>query len=277
MPIQPRLGRAGSDRQEMGAPLPCLITMPHSHYCEKARWALDLAKVSYLEEPHLPVFHRIYTARHKGTSVPLLVTPSGTCTGSAEIVRYAHRNCASAGLIPEDPERRGAALSLESYFDRELGPATRTWAYFQLQHAQPVLNRIVSRGVPLLEQRLTPLVMTIATRLIGRAYNVNAESAYAALRRVWEIFEEVARSLFRRNTLVQGGEITVADITFAALASPVLLPANFGGACPSIDELPEPMRTEVECFRDSRAGAHALRLYETRRRVDVVANTDKVA
>ena len=28
-----------------------LVTIPFSHYCEKARWALDLAQIPYREKP----------------------------------------------------------------------------------------------------------------------------------------------------------------------------------------------------------------------------------
>ena len=34
-----------------------LITIPISHYCEKARWALDRARQPYVEVRHLPLFH----------------------------------------------------------------------------------------------------------------------------------------------------------------------------------------------------------------------------
>ena len=39
-----------------------LITMPHSHYAEKARWALDWLAMPYREEPHVPLLHRLATA-----------------------------------------------------------------------------------------------------------------------------------------------------------------------------------------------------------------------
>lgn len=38
---------------------PKLVTIAFSHYCEKARWALDLSpwRDVYLEDSHMPVFH----------------------------------------------------------------------------------------------------------------------------------------------------------------------------------------------------------------------------
>ena len=36
-----------------------LVTIPISHYCEKARWALDRAGIPYREERHVQGIHRI--------------------------------------------------------------------------------------------------------------------------------------------------------------------------------------------------------------------------
>ena len=52
--------------------LAVLITIPLSHYCEKARWALDRAALPYREEPHIPLIHRLATKRNDGGTVPVL-------------------------------------------------------------------------------------------------------------------------------------------------------------------------------------------------------------
>src|SRR4051812_44721934 len=51
-----------------------LITIPISHYCEKARWALDRAGLDYVERPHLQVFHWAAVRRAGGgKTAPVLV------------------------------------------------------------------------------------------------------------------------------------------------------------------------------------------------------------
>jgi glutathione S-transferase len=39
-----------------------LITIPISHYCEKARWALERAGLPYREERHVQGIHRRISA-----------------------------------------------------------------------------------------------------------------------------------------------------------------------------------------------------------------------
>jgi hypothetical protein len=53
-----------------------LHAIPYSHFCEKARLALDLCKVDYVEHDHPPVLHMfssLYNSSGKETSTPLLV------------------------------------------------------------------------------------------------------------------------------------------------------------------------------------------------------------
>ncbi len=42
-----------------------LVTIPISHFCEEARWALDRAGVEYVEQPHLQLVH-VIAARSVG-------------------------------------------------------------------------------------------------------------------------------------------------------------------------------------------------------------------
>src|SRR5882724_491215 len=66
---------------------PVLITIPISHYCEKARWALDRAGVSYQERAHLQVLHWIPVARAGGKkTAPVLVWGDRVFADSADIV-----------------------------------------------------------------------------------------------------------------------------------------------------------------------------------------------
>ena len=50
-----------------------LVTIAFSHFCEKARWALDHAGVRYVEERYAPVAHLVGTVP-RGVARP----PRGT-------------------------------------------------------------------------------------------------------------------------------------------------------------------------------------------------------
>ncbi|HEX6620783.1 MAG TPA: glutathione S-transferase N-terminal domain-containing protein, partial [Solirubrobacteraceae bacterium] len=111
-----------------------LVTIPISHYCEKARWALDRAGIAYREERHVQIVHRVASRRAGGGgTVPVLVAPEGVFARSADIVAYADRHTEpGARLYPEQPEPRAEVVALERDFDADLGPEGRRWMYFHI-------------------------------------------------------------------------------------------------------------------------------------------------
>lgn len=125
-----------------------LITIPLSHYCEKARWALDRVALPYVEQPHAPLLRRLATKRHDGGPVPVLVHEGRRFTDSTEILMHADATCGGDLLYPLDAALRGEITSLEEWFDTELGPHVRRWAYAQLLPQAKLLRSTWSRGVP---------------------------------------------------------------------------------------------------------------------------------
>jgi glutathione S-transferase len=96
------------DRSAILAPVLRLITIPISHYSEKARWALERAEMRYREERHVQGIHRVAARRAGGGStVPVLVTPDGAIGRSGEILAWVdERTPAGQRLFPAEPEAR---------------------------------------------------------------------------------------------------------------------------------------------------------------------------
>lgn len=242
-----------------------LITMPHSHYSEKARWALDRLSLPYRERPHAPLLHRLATTRNGGSSVPVLIHGAAHFTDSTDIL--AHTDAVRGGdmLYPRNAGLRQEVEALETQFDEALGPHTRRWAYAQLLPERGQLRRAMSRGVPPFEAALLPVIMPGVVRLVRAALRITPESAARSLERVREVFDDVDGRLGDGRRFLVGERFTAADLTFAALAAPVLFPAGYRAAYPALDDVPAAMRDEVLRLRDTAAGAFALRLYRQER------------
>src|SRR5215208_7126088 len=121
-----------SHRRARTATYPCarvlrLVTIPISHYCEKARWALERAGIPYREERHVQIVHRVASRRAGGGgTVPVLVAPEGVFAQSADILAYADGHTAPATrLYPEAPRLHAEVVALERDFDADLGPEGR--------------------------------------------------------------------------------------------------------------------------------------------------------
>src|SRR5688500_662790 len=101
-----------------------LLTIPISHYCEKARWALDRAGIAYEEERHVQGVHQIVARRAGGgTTVPVLVTRDRVFTESEAILRFADEHVAPhRRLFPADADERREVEALCRELDEGLGP-----------------------------------------------------------------------------------------------------------------------------------------------------------
>ncbi len=242
-----------------------LITMPHSHYSEKARWALDRLALSYREEPHVPLLHRLATTRNGGGSVPVLVHGPSRFVDSTDIVVHADAVGGGDLLYPRDATLRREVEALEERFDEEFGPHTRRWAYAQLLPETRLLRRAMSRGVPRLEASLLSVMMPWVLGLIRARLRITPESAQRSIERVRGFFREVGDRLGDGRRFLVGERFTAADLTFAALAAPALFPAGCRAAYPTLDAVPATMREEALRLRDTQAGQFALRLFSQER------------
>jgi glutathione S-transferase len=242
-----------------------LITVSLSHYCEKARWALDRVVLPYREEPHAPLLHRLATRRNNGGTVPVLVHGSSRLTDSTDIL--VHADAVSGGdlLYPRDAALRREVDAFEEQFDTQLGPHTRRWAYQQLLPHTKLLRSLWSSQAPPLEATLLPVIAPLVRRLVRAAYKITPESAQRSLDRVRSVFSDVDKHLSDGRRFLTGNRFTAADLTFAALAAPVLFPVECRAVLPALDAVSVPMREQVLQFRNTLAGCFALRLFSQER------------
>ncbi len=240
-----------------------LITIPFSHYCEKARWALDRCNVRYEEDGHLPLFHYLANRRAGASrTVPVVVDGDLLITDSSRIVAWADSR--KPGTLIPTGERRTEALALEDDFDQKLGPATRRWAYYHLL-PRTDLDHVITRGVPRWQALALKAVRPIAVGLLKRGLKIDAAGVERSRQRIEDTFAAVAARLADGRRYLTGDRFTVADLTFAALASPILLPREHPFGLPAAEEFPAEPRTQLVAWRDSVAGAFAARLYAEHR------------
>ena len=242
-----------------------LITIPLSHYCEKARWALDRVALPYREEPHAPLLHRLATKRSERGTVPVLVHGRRRFSDSTEILKHVDTVCGGDLLYPLDADLRRDVDALEERFDKELGPHTRRWAYGQALQQTNSLRSLWARDVPPLEASVIQVITPLVRRLVRMGYKITPENAQRSLERVRGELRQVDDLLSDGRRFLAGERFTAADLTFAALAAPVLLPAECRAVQPALDDVPAQMRDEILRFRETDAGRFALRMFTQER------------
>jgi glutathione S-transferase len=250
------------------AETPVLITIPISHFCEKARWALDRASISYRERAHLQGFHWIPVARAGGKkTAPVLVCGDRVFADSAEIVEEASaRSDPNRALFPADPAAAAEVRALQRDFDEVLGPEGRRWMYFELRGRRDIAIAYACTGVPAWQRRGLPLAYPLVSRIIDRYLDITPASAERSEAEVRASFDRVAERLSDGRPYLCGERFTAADLTFASLSAPLLMPPQYGVPLPQPDELPPAMAAKVHEFRAHPAGAHAMKMFRVERR-----------
>lgn len=245
-----------------------LITIPISHFCEKARWALDRAGVAYRERAHLQMLHRIAVKRAGGgMTVPVLVYGDMVLADSADIVAFADAQAPPARrLYPEDPQLAAEVRALERDFDERLGPHGRRWMYEHMRGERALVKRYAPTGVPAWQRLGLPVAYGTVARMIDRYLDITPATAASSLVQVRATFDEIAERLRDGRRYLVGDEFTAADLTFSALTAAVLMPPQYGVPLPQPHELPADMGAVVDELRAHPAGQHALAMFRDERR-----------
>jgi glutathione S-transferase len=243
-----------------------LVTIPISHYCEKARWALERAGIPYREERHVQGIHRFASRRAGGAgTVPVLVTPGGALGESEEILAWVDdRLPPERRLIPADADERAEVVRLSRRFDERLGPTGRRLMYVHMLAQPDLMLRYNNAGVPRWEDRVLRHGWPLAVRWARRELAITPGIEVADEAAVWEEFDFVADQLADGRPHLCGDRFTGADLTFAALAAASVVPPRYGTPLPQPDELPEHTSALVTRTREHPAGRYALKLFAER-------------
>lgn len=245
------------------------ITMPISHFCEKVRWALDRQGVPYQEEAQVPLFHALATLPATGfrkRTVPVLIDENPgarhVLTDSTDCLRYlASRYGASWLYAP--PE----AAKLEEELDTEMGPHSRRFFYFHMLTRPDAVIALLSRGTTPLRARVLSALFPLLIRVMRKEMRIDEAGASRSLDKLRHQFDRVNERLRDGRRYLCGDTLSAADLTFAALSAPLIVPPGYARIeLPDLATMPEPLRTEIQRTRATPAGQLTLRLYTEDRR-----------
>jgi len=223
--------------------MPILHVFLISHYCEKARWALDLCGVNYQVNLLSPLAHaktakRIGAAR---SALPILQIGSKIIQGSSEIIAWANTQAktnSKQGLLitPESSQ-------IEKRLDDVLGLHVRRWYYSEsLIDCPEIVKPVFAQGSGLIGRMTLNLawpkvVATMIKRMdLGRAQESESQ-AIVVSELDWLDSLLVDESSEHKNFLV-GDMLSNADIAAASLIAPMFCPPNH----PAVDLMNLPPR-----------------------------------
>jgi glutathione S-transferase len=250
-----------------------LITIGFSHYCEKARWALDHAGLEYREDDHVPLFHwrASFGAGGKRT-VPVLVVPATAgapervLKDSNEILHFADEQSApQRRLFPAEPALRAEVEALVADFDRGIGPSMRRWLYFHILPERAAALELLTCTGTRLERTLTRGMFPVMRAMMRRGMKVDAAGAERSRQRVEATLDAVDARLADGRRFLVGDRFTAADLTFAALTGVMVGPKEQGFPVPESGRRIPAIAAAVAAMMARPAGRFVARMYAEQR------------
>jgi len=250
-----------------------LISIPFSHYNEKAKWALAYFKQDYMEKAYLPFFHMLpvwYQTLGSNSkadkvsskfSTPVLKTDCGqTLCDSSEILSFLSEKYSNENnsLFPNKESRE-----LEEHYNFKLGPHSRRIIYYYGFRNISLMRQLVEDNFQGIQGSCFPILKPFMKAGLSKLLNINSKSVERSIQIIDREFSEAEKKL-EESPFLAGEKFSAADLCFASLAAPIVWVTRKEGYS---SEMPELEGAEVEfknllnSWRERPAGQHVLKMF----------------
>jgi glutathione S-transferase len=244
---------------------PVLYVFAISHYCEKARWALDYQGIDYEICFLAPGAHRVKSKKlgASKSSLPILVVGDLLIQGSSEILDWAEVNKPAdpPTLIPQNSEQ---ARQIEQRLDDVLGVHVRRYYYSEALVDYPdTVRPIFTRDLTGLAKITTSIGWGMIRKIMIKGMDLGPEQHLESKALVDQELDWLDGVLSDGRQYFFADKFSRVDITAASLLAPLILPRQHHTY--SMIETPPKVTVDCAAWRQRPCLQWAERLYETRR------------
>lgn len=234
-----------------------------SHYCEKARWALDYKGVPYQPQNLLPGPHvKLIKNIAPDASVPVLTINGQVIQGSDSIIDYLDQSIQDRPLTPAAENEEKQAREWESFLEQNIGDPLRCLLYHELLEHKQKMIAALSYGSKWYGKYLYQLIYPRLKQRIRTGMKVNARTAAKARQQVSDGVRQLDEITGKQNYLV-GNSFSRADLTAASLLAPLVWPENSFFIW--TEDQPEAITTFRDRFKETPTFDWTNRIYQSHR------------
>jgi len=226
---------------------PELYVFAISHYCEKARWALDRVGVDYSLNHLAPGLHRRVSKKLglPASSVPILKTGDTVIQGSSAIIDWAeeHRRVGVPSLTPED-DTTDSATAVERRLDDILGVHVRRYFYSEAlleypQTVKPIFTNDLVGG----QKLFLELAWRYIRKIMIDRMDLGSLQGIRSRQILEQEFDWLDGLLEDGRQFLAGKQFSRVDITAASLLAPLVKPEKH----PTYDMIELPPNVTLDC------------------------------
>lgn len=243
---------------------PILHVFLISHYCEKARWALDLCEIDYQLNLLSPLSHS-KTAKEIGAqsaALPILQTTTGVIQGSASIIEWASSQACKNGKsgLSITPE----STLIEKRLDDVLGVHARRWFYSEaLLDCPESVKPVFAVGSGFLKRAALSLAWPKVVATMIKRMDLGPDQELESRTIVSGELDWLESMLDDRSDYLVEGSISNADIAAASLIAPMFVPPNHPAA--TIITVPPRAAATASQWRSRPVANWLMKLYQENR------------
>jgi glutathione S-transferase len=209
-------------------PHPTLYVFAISHYCEKARWALDHFGLPYQLHHTMPGMNRRIAKKFGSSagSLPFLQVGDELITGSSSIIDWGeqHRKADRPSLTGAKPEQVSA---IEKRLDEVTGVHIRCYYYSDALISDPASVRpIFAQDLPFIAKISVILGWSKIVPLMIKSMNLGPAQGLQSRDILIGELDWLDGLLSDGRPYLTGDVFTRADVTAASLLAPLINPTQ---------------------------------------------------
>ncbi|MDA1369320.1 MAG: glutathione S-transferase N-terminal domain-containing protein [Proteobacteria bacterium] len=225
---------------------PVLYVFAISHYCEKARWALEYLGIEYTLK-FLPVGVHTSVAKKFGlpqSALPFLQLDERIIQGSSNIIDWAEQHRADASQSLSATSDLEASRKLEARLDDLLGVHIRRYFYSEalVEFPRTVLP-VFTRDLPLWQRLITTAGWGVIRKIMITRMDLGYEQGMESRALIVNELDWLDETLADGRQFLCGEALSRVDITAASLIAPLVQPAKH----PTYTAMEIPPRARVDC------------------------------
>ena len=254
--------------------VPTLVASTVQGTSEIARWVLDLNQILHIEEGYGPTHsvkkvNKLSGSDGEHNNPVLMHNDSLIFTAESVILYYDQLVPAARQLFPADEAQRKEVVEWYDLFTNTLNTYVWQYVWTELLSKRKYAMKLLKQDVGFWTKMGYRLFYGSAKRKLKKEWGLDGQDSVVYLVQIENIFAKVSEALKDGRKYLVGDKFSAADMAFAAIAAPLLVPETYGGAIARMNEVGEELRLAMIKMRATRAGQWALGVYQEDRPINL--------